>query len=562
MTRIWPQLVRLKLASGVVLFVFVTTHYLNHALGLVSLEVMETGREAFLALWRNPAGKTLLYGGLALHVGLSLAALFRRRSLRGLSAADVVQAVFGLAIVPLLAVHAIGTGLLNSAYGLNDRYAYVLLSLWWFSPWDGVKQSIAVLVVWIHGCIGIHQWLRLKPWYRRASGAIYTLGVVIPMLALLGMEDGARDAIRLLADMNWVERYNRDVVITPEMAAWGFRLHDRLMMGLVALAVILLLARLGVWLYERSHQRIAIAYPGGKQVQVRPGTTTVLEASRLGGIPHASVCGGRGRCSTCRVRLGPGFASLPEPDAEEARVLRRVGAPPGVRLACQIRPGVDLAVTPLLPANATPKEAFAKPDFMQGAEREIAILFADLRQFTRFSESKLPFDVVFVINQFSRQMGSAIQASGGRIDKFIGDGVMALFGIEAGPETGSRRALAAARAMAENLEALNKSLAHDLAEPLRIGIGIHCGAAIVGEMGYATAVTVTAIGDAVNTASRLEAATKDYGAQLVFSREVARRAGLALDEFETDRIEVRGRREPLEVVIVPDARKLPVLETA
>jgi adenylate cyclase len=556
MTGRLPGLTAIKLGAGVILFVYVITHFLNHALGILSLTAMETGRELFLALWRNPAGKTLLYGSFLVHAVLSLWTLLRRRTLRHVSKAEIVQALFGLAITPLLVQHATSTGLANTVWGLNDRYAYVLLSLWWFDPVGGLLQSTALVVVWVHGCIGIHLWLRLRPWYGRVSGALYTLAVMLPVLALLGMADGARDAIRALSDLNWVDRYNEDVVITPAIVAWAERTNTMVMQGLVALAVLLCAGRLLLWLYERRFARIAVSYPDGRRVMIRPGAMTVLEASRIGGVPHAAVCGGRGRCSTCRIRIGPGADGLTPPGEDEHRVLRRVAAAPGVRLACQLRPAINVSVTPLLPANAGPRAGFERPDFVQGSEREIAILFADLRQFTRFSETKLPYDVVFVINQFSREMGRAVQQAGGRIDKFIGDGVMALFGIENGPEEGSRQAIAAARQMAENLETLNRNLHHDLNDALRIGIGIHCGAAIVGEMGYGDAVTITAIGDAVNVAARLETATKDFGAQLVLSRAVAERAGLPVEGLRHEKIEVRGRGEPIDAIVVEDARTL------
>jgi adenylate cyclase len=165
--------------------------------------------------------------------------------------------------------------------------------------------------------------------------------------------------------------------------------------------------------------------------------------------------------------------------------------------------------------------------------------------------------VVFLLNRYFRAMGSAVEAAGGRLDKFIGDGVMALFGVGADPAAGCRQALAAAKAMADNLQDINETLRHDLSEPLRIGIGIHAGAAIVGEMGHGHATSVTAIGDAVNTASRLEGLTKDYGCQLVVSETVARHAGLDVARTERHEIEIRGRRDPLSVYVFADARTLP-----
>ena len=154
--------------------------------------------------------------------------------------------------------------------------------------------------------------------------------------------------------------------------------------------------------------------------------------SRIAGIPHASVCGGRGRCSTCRVRIGgPDRAKLPPPSPEEQKVLARVGAPANVRLACQLRPPPGhYRVTPLLPASAGPVEAYRRQPQAHGGEHYVAILFADIRGFTSISEGKLPYDVVFLLNRYFRATGQAVEAAGGRLDKFIGDGVMAIFGLD------------------------------------------------------------------------------------------------------------------------------------
>jgi adenylate cyclase len=186
------------------------------------------------------------------------------------------------------------------------------------------------------------------------------------------------------------------------------------------------------------------------------------------------------------------------------------------------------------------------------------VLFADLRAFTRLSEGRLPYDVVFVLNQYFRATGEAIEAQGGRVDKFIGDGIMALFGLDQAPQAACRQALAAARAMGFALEQLNAELAHDLPEPLRIGIGLHVGPAILGDMGYGRASSLTAVGDTVNVAARLETLAKEFEVQLVASTRLAERAGIELGGFEERRIEIRGRRRPLRVRLVPDARALPV----
>lgn len=329
--------------------------------------------------------------------------------------------------------------------------------------------------------------------------------------------------------------------------------------GLVGLVF---LARPIRTLWEHRHGVVHLTYPNGRRVAIAPGTS-ILEASRAAGIPHASLCGGRGRCSTCRTRIGRGFDRLPPPSEAEARVLRRVGAAPNVRLACQLRPTIDLEVTPLLPPTATPADGFLRPSYSQGQEQEIAILFADLRGFTQFSEHRLPYDVVFVLNRYFAATGDAIGRTGGHLDKFIGDGIMALYGLDRGPRRGCQDALRGAAAIARALDELNRALANDLTEPLRLGIGLHVGRVIVGELGYGAVKSLTAIGDAVNTASRLEGLTKEYGCQFVVSEDVAVQAGVDLSTFPLHEVAIRGRSTPLRIRALARADEvLPTLDAA
>ncbi len=539
-----------------VLFAYLTTHFINHGLGLVSLAAMEEGREWFLALWRNWAGTIALYGALTTHLALVLWALYQRRSLR-MPSWEAGQIALGLVIPPLLAEHIIGTRFLYEFFGVGDAYTYVVLVHWEFAPEKGALQTLMLLVAWLHGCIGLHFWLRIKPGYARLVPYLYGGALLLPVLALLGFAKAGQEVAVLARDPAWIEAVVTGLPFPDEAAiAAAVMLRDTvyaIYAGLILSVVAARFIRAG---WERRRGVYHLSYPGGRRVRVTSGMT-ILEASRTAGIPHAEVCGGRGRCSTCRVRIGSGYDSLAPPDTDEQRVLERVGAPPRVRLACQTRPGHDLEVTPLLPPTATPRDSRARPGNVQGSEQEIAILFADLRAFTRFAEGKLPYDVVFLLNRYFRAMGEAVESAGGQVDKFIGDGVMALFGVGSGPARGCREALAGARAMAAQLEELNGVLTSDLDEPLRMGIGIHTGPAIVGEMGYADAVSMTAIGDAVNTASRLEALTKEHGCQLIVSEQVVERAGVDLSGFPSHQIMVRGRREPLTIRVIADASRLP-----
>lgn len=547
---------RLRLWSGLVLFVFVGSHLLNHALGLVSLEAAEAGRLAFLAVWRNPLGTALLYGALLTHVALVLWALYQARHLR-LPRWEVVRLALGLAMPLLLVPHIFGTRVLADIFHVEDSYAYVVVGMWVLHPTSALVQSLLLVIAWAHGCLGVRWWLQFKPWYPRYRAWLRAGALLLPVVALAGFSAIGRETALLAPLPGWLERTFAGISEEQESLVQGWATVAN---GTFVAAVAAAFAGRTIrsW-WQRRHGVIRLTYPDGRRVAIVPGMS-VLDASRMAGIPHASLCGGRGRCSTCRSRIGPPSARVPRPTPDEDRVLRRVGAPPDVRLACQLRPLGDLNVIPLLPPTIESAEGLLRPTSMQGREQEIAILFADLRGFTKFSEHRLPYDVVFVMNQYFRAMGEAVEASGGHLDKFIGDGVMALFGVDADPERGCRQALDAVVAMARALDDLNRVLASDLAEPLRIGLGIHVGPVIVGELGYGRARSLTAIGDAVNTASRLESASKEYGAQLIVSEDVAARAGVDLARFERHEVAVRGRTTLLPIRVVPSAHDLvPVL---
>lgn len=546
-----------RLTTGLVLFAFVATHLLNHSLGLVSLDAMEAGRRWFLLLWRNPPAEQMFMASAIIHVALAYWAIYRRRQLLRMPPGEAVQLLLGLAVPPLLVSHVLGTRIAASVYGTEDAYSYVLLSLWVDDPNFGARQIAATLVVWGHACIGLYFWLRLKPWYRAGAPYLFGGALLLPVVALLGYVAGGREVARLAAEPGWRGELRLDLALPDATEVASLLQAQDITLGILgALLVLTLVARavrLGI---ERRRGRVRIRYPGGRTIEATPGAS-ILEASWLAGVPHAAVCGGRGRCSTCRVRINDGGHHLAPPSEAERRVLDRIKAAPNVRLACQARPTGDIAVTPLLPPQAGPGAGFRQTAASQGQEREIAVLFADIRGFTALSEKKLPYDVVFILNRYFRSMGEAIESSGGHVDKFIGDGIMALFGTDRPAGAACSDALAAARAMAAGLEDLNRVLAHDLPEPLRIGIGIHAGPAIVGEMGYGAAVSLTAIGDTVNTASRLETMTKEFSAQLVVSAHVATLAGVDLSGLPVREVAVRGREAALLVHVVADAADLP-----
>ena len=548
---------RLRMASGLVLFAYVVMHLINHSLGIVSITAMEAMLGWMRALWTSIPGTVAIYGAFLIHFALAFYALYERRTLK-LRPLEGLQYFLGFSI-PLLAATHVSSTRINDTFlgGDGSHYMTVLTGLWYVQPVNGIVQIALLFVAWTHVCIGLRFWLRLRPWYVTVQPVLYAAALLLPVLAFLGFLAGEREAGMMLA---------QDPDLLARILASQARPAERPVINDIALGIRIallgaiigvLLARLGRRRRQRHQGVSRITYPGGRWIDI-PRGLTVLDASQMLGVPHTSICGGKGRCSTCRIRVRASPEALPSPSAEEQRVLRRIGARSNVRLACQLRPRGPVDVSPLLPSPKAGRNRYRPPVYAEGGEREIVILFADLRDFTRLAENRLPYDVVFILNRYFQEMGQAIEAAGGYVDKFIGDGVMALFGLDIASAQASSQALAAARLMATRLDDLNRALADDLDAPLRIGIGIHAGPAIIGDMGYGRSRSLTAVGDTVNLASRLQVLSKSYGCELVVSEEVLRSAGLTLANATRHEIEIRGRVAPTIIHAVTTIQDLPV----
>ena len=271
--------------------------------------------------------------------------------------------------------------------------------------------------------------------------------------------------------------------------------------------------------WRRRHGVVRIGYPDGRFVEVTPGTS-VLEASRIAGIPHASVCGGRGRCSTCRVRVRGEVHSIDPPSANEMRVLRRIGARPQCPARLHAAAARRGRGDPAIAARSRSPPTVRQPGrFRRRAASARSPSCSPISAaLPRSPRAGCPMMSCSSSTAISPRWDAPIESAGGRVDKFIGDGVMALFGIESGAQAGCREALAAARLMSERLAELNSSLRGRARSAACASASASiAGPVIVGEMGYGKAAAITAIGDAVNTASRLEALTKDYDCELVVS---------------------------------------------
>jgi len=548
---------RLRLISALIMLAFVICHLTAHWFLLVSIDAAEPVLTVLMYPWRTGLGTGILIAAFAVHYTNALWSIYIRRSLR-LNRWELTQLGLGLCIPILLMVHVVGTRVAETTLGVSPSYNNVFIGQWLHRPWLAAVQMTALLAVWIHACIGIHYWLRTKRWYPTWRPALFIYGLLLPTLALAGYISGGNQVLRAADDdPDFVRTAAQEAHVTPQAAQEAdqiARIGFALSFGLTLLPF----AARGVReLYYRRHKPPVLTHANGRGMPILPGAT-VLETLRANGVPHASVCGGRARCTTCRVLVTKGLAQLPEPSGLEAKALARIGATPGMRLACQIRPTADIAVLPLMPADAGAADGSIRGG-LEGRERLVTILFTDLRASTALAEGKLPYDVLFILNQFFYEMTQALVGSNGHYSQFTGDGLMALYGLDAAdPKSGPADAVRGAQQMLERLDQLNYRLRGDLREPLRIGIGIHFSEAIVGAMGPPRSQVITAIGDAVNTCARLESLTKEYRCAVVISRQAAEAAGLSLDGAELHEAPVKGRREPVQFYALKTAADLQV----
>jgi adenylate cyclase len=542
---------RLRLFSGLVMFAFVLCHLLAHATLLISISFAQFMLTGLMYVWKTYVGASLLMAAFILHYSNALWSIYIRRGLR-MPRWELLQLAFGVSIPLLLALHIAGTGIAEAALDINALYSPILISQWARSSWANLLQMVAVVVVWVHACIGLHFWLRLQRWYRQWQIYFGVAALMVPALALAGFVSAGNQILRLAqSDPDTIKLLFDDSNMTEMTEA----IIDRIALAAIVMHIALVSATLAArafrnWRSSRG-PRAFLSHSSGKTCSIGPGAT-VLETLRENGIAHAGVCGGRARCTTCRVRVLKGLEELPAPEPMEAKALARIDATMGVRLACQIRPTSDISVVPLLAADASAADGSVKGG-LEGSERLITVMFVDLRDSTALSESRMPYDVLFVLNQFFYEMTQALATTGGHYSQFTGDGLMALYGLrEQDTATGPADALRGAREMLLRLDKLNHQLYSEMSQPLRIGIGIHFSEAIVGTMGPPGSRIITAIGDVANTCARLEGLTKEYDCPVIVSRRAAEVAGLNVGDLALHEVQVRGRAAMVEFYALRD----------
>jgi adenylate cyclase len=547
---------QVRLVCGLILFCYLLSHYSNHALGNISLDAMEYGLWFHVALWHSVVGTLLLYSALAVHGSLGLLALYQRRHFRW-KITEIVQLALGLSIPALLCTHLIGERLGVALYGLQRSYAQALLNFWVARPDLGILQAVLLLVAWIHGCVGVYFWLRLQRFFPRIAPVMLGLAVLFPVLALLGFYQQGRTIEVLAQQPEW-----RAQILAPTRIGTAaernnlVQLRDYFLMFYIGAIGLVFVARGVRLINERRRGLIELTYPD-RAIWVPKGLT-VLEASYRYHVPHANVCGGKGRCSTCRIRIVSDRSGLPQPSAREAFVLERIGASadPAIRLACQLRPSKDITIIPLLPPQVGTSFVHGKGRVHPGEERYIVSMFVDMRGSTQMAADQLPFDTVFIVNRFLAAISQAVTQAGGKVNQYLGDGLLALFGVRTDQRTACRQALRAAAMVGQNVKRLNQQLHEAQRNAIRFGIGINGGEVIIADIGYGENITFTALGDAVNVAARLQDMSKELDCEVVISDEVYRTAGLPDDELTLKEITVRGRDASIVVRTRPKAENL------
>src|SRR4051812_22042965 len=200
---------RLRLITGLIVACFIVGHFLNHALGVASIDAMDRMRSVLAAWWRSAPGTVLLYGALVVHFLLALVSLYRRTTLR-MPAWEAAQLVLGLAVPPLLIAHIVGTRL--SWYLLGHTIGYErIVGVLWSESATALRQSLLLVVVWTHFCFGMHYWLRLQRWYASAQPAAFAAALLVPAMALAGFAAAGNELWPVVERVGGMQKYNVDL---------------------------------------------------------------------------------------------------------------------------------------------------------------------------------------------------------------------------------------------------------------------------------------------------------------------------------------------------------------
>ena len=258
--------------------------------------------------------------------------------------------------------------------------------------------------------------------------------------------------------------------------------------------------------------------PDNKNFEVESGES-ILQTAARNGIPHVNACGGEGKCTTCRLLILEGIENCSPETEKEIALKEKAHTTDEFRLACQTTITGDVTVRRLV-LNKEDIESVSERSVSGrlGETKTIAILFSDIRGFTPFSEKLTPYDVVFILNRYFNRMVKAVESNHGTVDNYIGDGMVAIFGLHDEPDP-AQHAVRSALEMCAEMDDMKPYLKTMYGKDFDIGVGIHWGEAVVGDIGAGKSKRLTAIGDAMNFASRVESSKKQFQSRVLISEE-------------------------------------------
>ncbi|WP_293853459.1 2Fe-2S iron-sulfur cluster-binding protein [uncultured Alsobacter sp.] len=353
-----------RLSSGLVLMSFVTMHLSVLVFGLRSPEAVFAAARVLMRPWQGGVGAAVLASAMTLHLICGLIAVGARRSL-AVRRGDMVQVALGLAVLPLLLPHVLAVKMAGDlAPGLSLGFGDLLAIFWQFSPASAIQQLLVVIIVWAHGAIGLVAWFSLQRWWPRLSPVVIPLLFAIPILALLGFVEGGKAVVaRIASDPAFANQVNTSWALLRSVDGplGDIRgITNLSYLAAVAVAVSVMVARVVV----TRRKPVTVLYDNGLSGTGRRGLS-ILEISRLSSVPHASVCSGRGRCGTCRVRVTAGSDRLSAVDDIERRTLDEPKSTGAVRLACRARVLDDgVVVERLMPPDADASAARRPQDWL------------------------------------------------------------------------------------------------------------------------------------------------------------------------------------------------------
>ena len=273
--------------------------------------------------------------------------------------------------------------------------------------------------------------------------------------------------------------------------------------------------------------------------------STILEATLEAKINHMHVCGGNARCSTCRVYVIEGLNNCLPRNEREKQIAEKLGFPENIRLACQTKISGDITirrpVVDKLDVEIISKQFEDVSGTKLGKEKDLAILFTDIENYTQFAEALPPYDVVHVLNRYYQKMNEIIVQHKGIISDVAGDGILALFGVIGESKNPVLDAINAVREMHTALIEFNKYLNQMYDRSFGIRAGINFGKVIVGNFDTGMMKKISAIGDTVNLASRIENANKDFGTQLLISQSAYEETQGLVETKKMHRIRLKGK---------------------